>query len=513
MENPLGEKNKSVPVRARAAHKKLRTGCRTCKARHIKCDEAKPACVRCTSTGRGCDGYEAKARHSWTATTVVPPALITTIPSQETESNPRFHYFRAVTAPEFSRFFGRSFWSRSILQASHEFAAVRHAVQALAILHRQHKESTPFDYSGTREYSQAMRQLIRDISKNKVKLVALLCGVLFACIEVLQEDDPSAVKHLDGVIKLLNESTATEKPLLEERVLTDMEEEILMIVESFDLEASIASIPRPPQLRLRTLTTEGGLSAYNLGEPMTIERAARELNEIMRHIYHLVRSDSKYCRRIDETAGIPLEVVRTSQQLAESLKIWHTKNTSLRPSSETQVSDRTALVWIHYHTAVTILSGCIYAEETIYDSYLEAFREIVRLATLVSRPSGTSSETTFISETGVMFPLYWTAIKCRDGRLRRAAIYQMSIGSREGVWIPEIYTAVARRVVEIEETNLRGFKDGGAFPSAGDIMENWRIHSVGLDLYKQKREARMVYQMLLGGLEGEWHVASEFVCY
>ncbi|TDZ18969.1 Aspercryptin biosynthesis cluster-specific transcription regulator atnN [Colletotrichum orbiculare MAFF 240422] len=41
----------------RKGQPKVRTGCLTCKSRKVKCDEAKPACVRCTSTGRKCDGY------------------------------------------------------------------------------------------------------------------------------------------------------------------------------------------------------------------------------------------------------------------------------------------------------------------------------------------------------------------------------------------------------------------------------------------------------------------------
>ncbi|OAA70554.1 Zn(2)-C6 fungal-type DNA-binding domain protein [Cordyceps fumosorosea ARSEF 2679] len=37
---------------------KSRTGCLTCRARRIKCDEAKPACKKCVSGGRTCQGYE-----------------------------------------------------------------------------------------------------------------------------------------------------------------------------------------------------------------------------------------------------------------------------------------------------------------------------------------------------------------------------------------------------------------------------------------------------------------------
>ncbi|CAG5180958.1 uncharacterized protein ALTATR162_LOCUS9522 [Alternaria atra] len=36
---------------------KVRTGCSVCKIRRVKCDETKPSCLKCTSTGRTCEGY------------------------------------------------------------------------------------------------------------------------------------------------------------------------------------------------------------------------------------------------------------------------------------------------------------------------------------------------------------------------------------------------------------------------------------------------------------------------
>jgi hypothetical protein len=57
----------------RKIHRKVKSGCRTCKqvydvpidetksntlrARRVKCDEAYPACNRCITAGRVCDGY------------------------------------------------------------------------------------------------------------------------------------------------------------------------------------------------------------------------------------------------------------------------------------------------------------------------------------------------------------------------------------------------------------------------------------------------------------------------
>ncbi|KAI0133948.1 hypothetical protein BJ170DRAFT_575586 [Xylariales sp. AK1849] len=47
--------------RKRAYRPKTRLGCLTCKIRRVKCDEAQPACLRCTSTHRNMQGHQASA--------------------------------------------------------------------------------------------------------------------------------------------------------------------------------------------------------------------------------------------------------------------------------------------------------------------------------------------------------------------------------------------------------------------------------------------------------------------
>ncbi|KAJ5208137.1 hypothetical protein N7449_002516 [Penicillium cf. viridicatum] len=46
-----------LSARRRKWAPKLKSGCMTCKIRRVKCDEEKPQCRRCISTGRKCDGY------------------------------------------------------------------------------------------------------------------------------------------------------------------------------------------------------------------------------------------------------------------------------------------------------------------------------------------------------------------------------------------------------------------------------------------------------------------------
>ncbi|KAL3472717.1 hypothetical protein BJX99DRAFT_262034 [Aspergillus californicus] len=39
----------------RRSHKKSRNGCKTCRRRHMRCDETRPECINCTSHGSQCD--------------------------------------------------------------------------------------------------------------------------------------------------------------------------------------------------------------------------------------------------------------------------------------------------------------------------------------------------------------------------------------------------------------------------------------------------------------------------
>ena len=86
-------------------HNKARTGCITCKARRVKCDETKSACLRCVSFGRHCAGYqplrtwlfEPTKKQQEEPATSVPKALPpTTAPSAERRA---YLFFNERTAP------------------------------------------------------------------------------------------------------------------------------------------------------------------------------------------------------------------------------------------------------------------------------------------------------------------------------------------------------------------------------------------------------------------------------
>ncbi|CAG9955358.1 unnamed protein product [Clonostachys rosea f. rosea IK726] len=54
---------KAVGKPQRVSKPKVRTGCITCKTRHVKCDERKPTCQRCTTAEITCQGYSDMISH------------------------------------------------------------------------------------------------------------------------------------------------------------------------------------------------------------------------------------------------------------------------------------------------------------------------------------------------------------------------------------------------------------------------------------------------------------------
>ncbi|KAH6704254.1 hypothetical protein BKA61DRAFT_618217 [Leptodontidium sp. MPI-SDFR-AT-0119] len=70
-----------APKRTRESTSKVRTGCSTCKARRVKCDEAKPICRRCAVGSRKCE---------YITTRPPPPRNVITIYLPPTQIQPVF---------------------------------------------------------------------------------------------------------------------------------------------------------------------------------------------------------------------------------------------------------------------------------------------------------------------------------------------------------------------------------------------------------------------------------------
>jgi hypothetical protein len=237
--------------------------------RRVKCGEEKPACVRCTSTGRTCDGYD----------NGVPPR-IRTLEFQRSAETAKLEFLKAYQWNEALRsmrpiaadidgtdlektFFRRfrflaangltnhvcnftTFWSRVTPEIAHQDSAVKHAVIALGAAYETfqlspHEKSVEkrsakdvdtgssddftdedLEVFTIQQYNKSISKLQRHVgssSPESIK-VTLTCCLAFICLETLRGHHGAAVTHLINGLNILQ-----MLPLEEFDFLSDLNDE------------------------------------------------------------------------------------------------------------------------------------------------------------------------------------------------------------------------------------------------------------------------------------------------
>lgn len=213
--------------------------------RRIKCDETKPHCSRCTSTGRACDGYLIPERKKPTFTKKPTQSLTTqgpvtptrvTISSRAanllrplganidgTEQERQFFHWFQRTAEEDSVLrvskLSSDFWSRLLPQVGHQNGAVKHALVALGAAYQRKKiqsQGTPASSVDSpfveelesfmiRQYNKAIHHLQQHISSTSLENIEiiLLCCLIFVCLETARGNREQSQIHVTRGIRII----------------------------------------------------------------------------------------------------------------------------------------------------------------------------------------------------------------------------------------------------------------------------------------------------------------------
>ncbi|KAF2855322.1 hypothetical protein T440DRAFT_441397 [Plenodomus tracheiphilus IPT5] len=237
-------------TRQRVWKPKNRTGCKTCKIRKVKCDEEKPYCKRCTSTGRTCDGYDdtytsprssqsppTRANDQYDQCSFLPTAgsevvrvespvyLVPALRLETAEERDSFDFFTSHAVPSLRGFIDSSFWQCEVFQAAQQHPAIQNCIIALGAMHRRFYESdgsqitqiASFDKQlqfALRQSNAAIRNLVGGNGSKSTtdKLTLMTCSILFSSMACLQGQTKAAYDHLRSGIQMLNELDAQEEP-------------------------------------------------------------------------------------------------------------------------------------------------------------------------------------------------------------------------------------------------------------------------------------------------------------
>lgn len=261
--------------------------------RRIKCDEAKPSCKRCTSTGRKCDGYGEVKTVSLVES---PPATINAGLVLDVSSDPlerrTFDFFRSKTVAGISGYFHDAVWERTVLQVSHSEPTIRFAVNALGALHEEillrregRVQGLPIGAEcrtsfPMKQYTKAIQGLQRLLESDQVPLdLVLLCSMVFMHFEALHQSFLPALVHLENAIRLLKARQAS--------CGKKVDEGIVQSIMRMDVQGSVYLGMRIP-----------GLPYYQMESPLQsttirdLSHARDIVNTSTSRLLHFVRTEA-----------------------------------------------------------------------------------------------------------------------------------------------------------------------------------------------------------------------------
>ncbi|KAB5576626.1 hypothetical protein GE09DRAFT_627865 [Coniochaeta sp. 2T2.1] len=516
---------------------KVKSGCRTCKARKIKCDEAFPICRRCSTTGRNCDGYgiwggggNARSppsrvttdrktlciatRNSCTArASLGSPMFISPVVASPDQAA-LFHWFQARTSCKLPGSFSSHFWSTLLLQSSFGEPAIFHAVLALSSVHKRgvlnsdreelhHTAPDKLERFGLHHYLESIGHLQRHLTggRNRASCrVALIACIVFVSMDFLRGHFSAGQIHLDSGLKLLQQTCSGPGPslLAFDEWIIEFFSRLYLQVRLFNRQSLCPY--RPLVLRPRS----SGIPSLGFH---CLKEAWHEIEKLMDDIFLLTdqardlpSDESSPCRSVTIVES-QLEVRHRAAQWLNKYETW--VSPTVRAAS--MVDTRAWYLLRSYHTMVTIMAEVALdpLDEVLFDAYTHLFvRLLDQLRDLrtassawLSYPAPLGRNLRYdmarsIIDLGWIPPLFFTVIKCRVPTIRLEAVQLLeSTCHREGIWDGRMLARVGRRVIELEEQDFfdhvnprydatsYGRQDSGAL-RASSLPSSYRMHDL-----------------------------------
>ncbi|EED12137.1 conserved hypothetical protein [Talaromyces stipitatus ATCC 10500] len=518
----MTENHNSSLAPNRSRKSKVKSGCRTCKLRKIKCDEHRPMCMRCYSTGRVCDGYGiwGGGGNFYGRRLQQPLALInipfTTVLNLTLDEKRSFEWYKCRVKPKVHGLFVLAFWETLLFQTALSEPAVLHAVLAISCVHEtevnhyanQVTQNASRDSRGDKEkrilkhYSKAIRHLQPYLSADgrlSARLVMVTCAV-FVCLELLRGNFKTAIFHLESGVNVLRE-VQNRYPVVDEWIIE--------VFARLSIQVALLNQHRRYPL-VYTFNSPEHSPPYDVFH--NFNQAWHYLESILFRILELSscirRQKPPACLVFDSYMQLFQRQVDIQLDLERWLHTYERSRDPLQtPLGQDVESFACHLLLSHHKIAQIMVATCLrdYDDESVFDTYndqfLIALNHLVTLVNVkepqISVPVASAcclNMSRSVIDIGWMSPLYYVAIKCRVHRIRLQAIRLLESSiHREGFWDARIAACIARKVMEIEEAGFYAYVYTGddfnllESPSTEDLSlpplpENYRVRDVDVTL-------------------------------
>ena len=411
-----------------------------------------------------------------------------------------FEYFQYNTREQINYTFGSSTEVlRLIQQASHSDESIRYTVIALGSL-TEYLGKTKIiarDDSDGRErlryaqiqYTKAISQLSKDISAadKPPKELILTCCLLLGLFDFLSGEEANGRTHLAAGLQILQQYYPLELRQMADVRLSELHQpnsvihDFAHIFSELDLHASIwlglSSFCSQPLMLSELPPLPPSIDSTSLDDVSTL----LHYQIIRAHVFH--HNNAHQILSTNEESPIPFHILAEKNRLLYELHQWPvilTHCLSTMPPLTSHLSTRVALLRMNHRSLLIELSAfLIKPSSSFYDSFDPSFTRILSDAKFVLESTRNSirlnardndliqaiganfrdpdptNMSMFAFVAGAIQPLYLTARRCTDKRIREEAIELLGgLPWREGAWDSLVMARFAKNGLQ-EENGAR----------------------------------------------------------
>ncbi|KAN0095463.1 hypothetical protein V8E51_016174 [Hyaloscypha variabilis] len=484
--------------RKRASAPRVRTGCKTCKIRRVKCDETKPSCMRCIKFGATCDGYGSRNPPQLTASSsrvLIPKTRFPLVasPSQnlfDLDKPEEWTYFQRFCSYTVGLLSGtglrqNEFWTRTVLQATQSEPSIRHAATAIGALDLKSFSALGDDESvkfrrqfAYKEYQKAIVGVRKTLAAKDSDIRSrLIATILFACFEAYHGNNETALAQIFAGVEMMEDYTKKRKAAAPNTPRgPPVEHELVQAFAVLEIQATAWGDKRPGELHLERM--------YNCAEVVentmpfefsTFKQADLLLALNMLRGIHLRWSQTNSAAQPSSLNVFPFLAVASCtnapavfefNRVLASFKAWAAAyeplyRKSRSPAGEKDFESATQLR-MHYLSSLLWVASGAPSIGMYYRRYTRELKEVLALGRILL---GLADAQMFSLDMRYVLPLAVVGLNYRHRELRHEIIeILVPMHRREGVWDASMIGRIMKFQAEIEE---EGLEDGEYVPEDG----------------------------------------------
>lgn len=430
-----------------------------------------------------------------------------------------FQSFQRHIAPNLGGYFDSDFWNYSLPRISHSNSPVLFAVLAIAACDESASSRAYLSGCGGNEqsifyYNKAIASLkTRMADGAHSRLTILLTCLLFICLEYKRGNAGAALSHLQSGLNILCAIDTADVSVSE---LSDIRGKLIKAFYRLSVQGSLVGQYPPIDLHLRfkgaTGFTQDHFTSLTEARDSLVSMFIEFLRPASLTPDSSVFQDPSYddwFRRADYMTWLRQWDSKMGMYIIDCVP---------GPSAEDMLAIRSlriqnlvATVW----NMALLSSATGDLDECAFDAHIDKFENILSHAALcinntkpMTKKLIESSElpsVAFSFDMGVVFALYFTAIKCRSPHIRRQATDLLTkvYPQREGMW--------DARALAVISQYARDFEESGCTMTLTEDTQSWplreqRIHGIypypQYDLARRTQQVQFVWRPL--GVNTEW---------